>query len=278
MIKDLFIPFSTYPDPVPPTAIGAAVRLAERVGAGITALAFDLDFHAPGNAIANRVLDLPGMVAAARERARANAAAATQTFEDACRNAGVAGDVLAYRCEESRVTEVVVECARLRDLTVVPAPETGVQQQWVAESVVFGSGRPILLLPAAAADVPLRTVAVAWDGTRPAARALADALPLLRLAETVRIFTVGGEKALPKMHGFDEIRRHLSRHGIEATCDLVDGAGRPIGETMAGYVASHGADLLVMGAYAHSRMRDFILGGATRSMVAAPPIPALLSH
>lgn len=278
MIKDLLIPFSTYPEPVPSASIGAAVRFAERIGAGVTALAFDLEFHAPGNAIANMVLDLPAMVATAKARAHANAADSTRVFEDACRTSAITGDVITYRCEESRITEVVVESARLRDLTLVPAPEAGVQQQWVAESVIFGSGRPVLILPAAAVDVPLTTIAVAWDWTRPAARALADAIPLLGKAETVRIFTVGDEKAIPKTHGFDEIRRHLARHGIDAVCDRVDGGRRPIGETMAGYIATHGVDLLVMGAYAHSRMRDFILGGATRSMVAAPPVPVLLSH
>ncbi len=278
MYKDLLIPFSTFPDPVPEASARAAVRFAKRIGAGISAVSFDLEFHPPANAIANMLLDLPGMVATATERAKANAISADRAFEAACRETGVTGDVRTFRCEESRVTGFVTELARLRDLTIMAALETGVQQQYVAESVIFGSGRPVLLLPAAATDVPLKTVAVAWDWSMPAARSLADALPILRMADEVRVFTVGDEKDLPSSRGFDDLKRHLGLHEVEAVCEVVDGGRRPIGDTLADYAATRGVDLLVMGAFAHSRMRDFILGGATRSVVAAPPVPVLLSH
>ena len=90
--------------------------------------------------------------------------------------------------------------------------------------------------------------------------------------------TVFNEKDLSVRHSAEEVAKNLSRHGVVATVDEVDAAARPIGEVLASHVASCGADVLVMGAYGHSRIREFILGGATRSLLARPPLPILFSH
>ncbi len=122
------------------------------------------------------------------------------------------------------------------------------------------------------------TVVIAWDGSRPAARAVADALPILERAKKVRVLTVWNEKELSSESPGSELSKYLERRGIEATPDCIDAAGRRIGEILSSYVTANQADLLVMGAYGHSRLRDFILGGATREMLANPPMPILLSH
>ena len=169
-----------------------------------------------------------------------------------------------------------MEYARLRDLTILPESN----DRWYAEAVVFGSGRPTLVLPQnpRARSFELGTVAVAWDFSRAAARAVSDAMPMLETAKRVRVVTVLNEKRLDNKHSAEELSKNLSRHGIDVVLDRVDARGRPIGAVLEAYVVSHEADLLVMGAYGHSRLREFVLGGATNSLLSKPPLPILFSH
>ncbi|MGV3635999.1 MAG: universal stress protein, partial [Pseudorhodoplanes sp.] len=121
-------------------------------------------------------------------------------------------------------------------------------------------------------------VGVAWDFSRPAARAVADAMPILQRAKSVRVVTITQEKPIDTKRSVAELAKHLVCHGIEPILDQEQAAGRTIGGALADYAAAHDLGLLVMGAYGHSRMRDFILGGATKSIIADPPLPVLLSH
>jgi nucleotide-binding universal stress UspA family protein len=152
--------------------------------------------------------------------------------------------------------------------------------QWYAEAVIFGSGKPTLILPQNPRSRPfeLGTIAVAWDFSRAAARAVSDALPLLERAKKVRVVTVLNEKNLDRKHSAEELSKNLSRHGIDVVLDRVDAKGRPIGGILEAYVAAHASDMLVMGAYGHSRLREFVLGGATKSLLSKPPLPILFSH
>ena len=150
-----------------------------------------------------------------------------------------------------------------------------------AESVIFESGRPVIILPPGAersAPVRLETIGVAWDFSRPAARAVADALPLLERASTVRVLTVTNDRTINTRRSGSELARHLAAHGVKAIFEEEDAAGRSVASAVESYAAAHKLDLLVMGAYGHSRIRDFILGGVTKSMVAKPALPVLLSH
>lgn len=119
---------------------------------------------------------------------------------------------------------------------------------------------------------------VAWDGGRCAARALADALPILARAETVRVLAVINEKPAAVAGLAAEAARHLQAHGIDAAIDEVDGRDAPIGESLDAYLAKAACDLLVMGAYGRSRAREFILGGATQHMLRDPKVPLFLAH
>jgi nucleotide-binding universal stress UspA family protein len=98
------------------------------------------------------------------------------------------------------------------------------------------------------------------------------------MAEQVRVVTVTNEKTLDSRRSGAAVSKYLAAHGLTASLDVVDAADRSIGEVLESYALSLDADLLVMGAYGHSRVRDFILGGATKSMLARPPLPVLLSH
>jgi nucleotide-binding universal stress UspA family protein len=174
-----------------------------------------------------------------------------------------------------------IEYAMLRDFTIVPVPVGKLVAPWYAEAIIFGSGRPTLILPhirKRAGAFALDTVAVAWDFSRSAARAVADALPILEKAKHVSVVTVTNEKVIDTKRSGVELAKHLARHGIDVVLDTVDAADRGIGEVLEAYVTSHNADVLVMGAYGHSRIREFILGGATRSTLSQPPLPIFFSH
>ena len=107
---------------------------------------------------------------------------------------------------------------------------------------------------------------------------MADAIPLLRRAKTIRVVTITREKPIHTRHSITALARNLARHGIDVVLDEEEAAGRGIGQALADYATARDLDLFVMGAYGHSRMRDFILGGATKSIIANPPLPVLLSH
>jgi nucleotide-binding universal stress UspA family protein len=194
---------------------------------------------------------------------------------------GVAHESIIESCTTSQLSTVVTEHARLHDLAIIPIGEQAPLQHYVAECVVFGSGRPTIVVP----EEPKRgrpssfdMVGIAWDFSRPAARAVADALPILSRAKSVRVVTVTQEKTIHTRRSSAELAKHLACHGIKVVLEEEDAAGRTIGEALENYATAHDLDLLVMGAYGHSRMRDFILGGATKTIVAAPPLPVLLSH
>jgi nucleotide-binding universal stress UspA family protein len=149
------------------------------------------------------------------------------------------------------------------------------------EQVTLASGRPILVVPYAGHfDSVGRRVLVGWNATREAARAVHDAMPLLTAAEVVTVLTIdpqegpGGHGELP---GAD-ISLHLARHGVKAEIERTVSADLPVGEVLLSRAADLAADLLVMGAYGHSRARELLLGGATRSLLRSMTVPVLMSH
>ena len=279
--KDVLLQLSSYPEPTPVAAIEQAVDFAGALGARISALAFNVEIPNVGNVLANKILDVSGMIAAERQKSVANAQALIRAFESTATKRGVPyGQVIESR-PTSQLAAIVTEHARMHDVTMIPIGEQADLQQYVAECVIFGSGRPTIVFPEVSKrdDPPsFDVVGVAWDFSRPAARAVADALPILQLAKTVRVVTITQEKTIDTRRSGTELEKHLACHGIEVVLEEEDAAGRTIGQALEGYVTAREIDLLVMGAYGHSRMRDFILGGATKSIVANPPLPVLLSH
>ena len=202
-----------------------------------------------------------------------------QTTNAACRM--VLGDALHGKADLYSIGDYVAERARTRDLCIVPVTDPLDGQRSIAEAVVFGSGRPVLLFRPGVADLlsgGLSAVVLAWDGSRSAARAMADALPIMAKAREVRVLTVVNEKPDAREGVGVEAARHLGRQGIKAVVEEVDAAGRRIGEVFDAYAAECRSDLLVMGAYGRSRVREFILGGATEHMLREPKVPLLLSH
>ncbi len=279
--RDLLLALTTYPQPTPVAAIDEAIDFAAAVGAKLSAIACGIKIRAPGSLLADVLLDIPAMVAVETRKSSCNAEALLAAFQDAAEKRGVFQERILEHCLAPEVPDVLIEYARLRDLTIVPVPEGAFFDQWYAESIIFGSGRPTLVLPQTrqrTGAFSLNTVVVAWDFSRPASRAVADALPILEQAQRVVVVTVTNEKVIDTKRSGAELAKYLARHGVEVLLDTVDAADRGIGDVLKSSIASRNADLLVMGAYGHSRIRDFILGGATKSMIAQPPVPIFLSH
>ena len=277
--KDILLVLITYPQGTDASEIREAVSFAVALDARISALACIVQVRAPSQHLLSDAF-VAGLVGSERKKSADTAAELSAVFEASAKKAGVFQESLTETCFTSDAPDLLIREARLRDLTIVPVISEGTNYLWYTQSIVFGSGRPVLLLPqrSRARELVLNTVVVAWDGSRPAARAVADALPFLERAKTVRVLTVLNEKELSSESPAAELSRYLERRAIDATPDCIDASGRRIGEILSSYLTSNQADLLVMGAYGHSRVREFILGGATRSMLIKPPLPILLSH
>jgi nucleotide-binding universal stress UspA family protein len=175
----------------------------------------------------------------------------------------------------------LVDLARLHDLTVLPIPETNSFDRNYLQAVIFDSGRPTLLLPSGKGYkrlYALNTIVVAWDFSREAARAVADALPILKLAKQVRILTVLGEKHIQTTARIGDLQKYLEAHAVKAVFEEVVLKDRKIGDCLASHASKVEADMLVMGAYGHSRFREFALGGATRAMIESTSVPLFLCH
>jgi nucleotide-binding universal stress UspA family protein len=277
-IKDVLVGLTSYPEPTAVSVVDSAVSIAESLGAHVAALACEIHVEVPGHFFSGAVAGLPGILAGEAAKSRQNASELLAAFEVAAQRAGVSYETILQKCQSSAVPETLVEYARLRDLTILSVRDSG--DRWYAEAVIFGSGRPTLIVPSGenARRFELRTVVVAWDFSRAAARAISDALPLLERAKQVRVVTVINEKSFDHRHSAEELSRNLSRHGIDIVLDKVDAKGRAIGAVLETHALSCKADLLVMGAYGHSRLREFVLGGATRDLMSKPPLPILFSH
>ena len=174
--------------------------------------------------------------------------------------------------------------ARHADLSIVGQvdPDEGdVDAELIAEAAFMQSGRPTLIIPfIGARKLPAASVLIAWDGSREATRAVADAMPFLTRAQSVTVLVVDPASLrgrVGEQPGAD-LATHLARHGIKAEVVTVASGGVGIGDVIIGQATDAGADLVVMGGYGHSRLRELILGGATQSMLDHMPVPALLSH
>jgi len=276
--KDILLTLTSYPEPTPISVVEDAVSIAATLGAHLAAVSCEVHVQLPGSLLSGSVANIPGIIAGEAAKSRRSVKDLLAAFDTAAEKAGVPHETIMEKCPTVDVPDLLVDYARLRDLTIVPVPES--YDQWYAETIIFGSGRPTLILPETPRARPfeLGTVVVAWDFSRAAARAVSDALPLLERARKVRIVTVTNEKGLDTKHSAEELAKNLARHGIDVLLDKVDANGKPVGEVLEAYMLSHQADVLVMGAYGHARWREFILGGATKSLLSRPPLPILLSH
>jgi nucleotide-binding universal stress UspA family protein len=258
--------------------IGAAVDIARRFDAHLSGLYVDLGFRAPV------MVDAPisgAVIERLEEERAARAQAAARCFEAA--TAGHAGPT-EFRQTEGDAAGELARAGRYVDLLVVGQPgneHDTLLPGFLPDALLMDAARPVLMIPYIGPRESLgRRVLVAWNGSREAARAVGDAMPLLARAEEVEVLSINpdagdaGEGDVPGA----AIAQHLARHGIRAVAHASRADDIDVGDVLLSRAADQDFDLLVMGAYGHSRLREFVLGGATRHMLKHMTVPVLMSH
>ena len=200
-------------------------------------------------------------------------------FEDIVRRYGIRSE---WRSLPYLSSEVGVH-AYYADLVVIARPESAGQTAGppgLAESLVLSSGRPIIVFPPRGTVSQVHRILVAWNATRESIRAVSDALPLLAKAQAVEVLVVDHQRR-PEGHGQEpgaDIARHLVRHGAHVEVRRLSSGGKDVGRLLLSQAAAFGADLLVMGAYGHTQLREWIFGGVTRTVLYEAGLPVLMSR
>lgn len=268
-------------------------RLAHSRVATAAALALQYDAHLVGLAPTGWVLmpaeaapalGLAAYEAAAMGELRQQAQACVASFEEQVRRLGVAS--YETRIEEGFAESAMTLSARYCDLTIVSQtdPDTAPlgQSPLMPQDVLMQSGRPLLVLPYAGAwsVAPASRVLVGWNASREAARAMHDALPMLKKATNVEVVVFETPADVDLDHGQlpgADVGLWLARHGVAVNVKHVP-AKMAAGEALLSYAADMNAELIVAGGYGHSRFREAVLGGVTRTLLRSSPVPVLMSH
>lgn len=280
MKLQLLVPVITYQVQTDDTAklTGSVASIAKYLDADIHALVLVPDFPPVSSALGNLLLDVPTMVRDVKANCRVRAKTMLQAIEQ-----GFAGHQLEVRtteaeCFQPEFGDIASVHARYHDLTVLDVGSSS-SAPGTAEALIFGSGKPTLLISDKVEKVDFGHVMIAWDGTRAAARAVADAGLFLERAAKVTIVTVTEDKKLPGDNPNARLADYFSRRGISAQAlHLGGGMLIPIEQLLQDKAKEIGAGLLVMGGFGHSRVRDFVLGGATNGVLKNLQMPVLLSH
>lgn len=272
-----YMPLATYPEAVDDQAVRAAVGFAVSLGGMLDVTTFSVDIPRVQSPLAGLLIDIPGLVQAAEDKSSSECGRLHGLIQ------GI-GTPPAVNCTTRKILlsgmlDAAAGEARYYDLAVLPWSREEASAQHLIEAVVFGSGRPTILVPASARPASkLDHVAVAWDGSRVAARALGDVLPLLQEGGRVSVLTVGDEKPLAGGALAGLLAASLEKRGVKAVPIEIALGDRTIAQALQERALTEGAQLLAMGGFGHSRIRDFVLGGATTGVFAELRMPVLLSH
>jgi len=271
--KDILLHVDDSPDAAART--GVALAMAARHEAHLTGLfALELDV-------------LPGYVTAqigeealrqVRERYQETAAQVRARFEEAAGRAGVAHD---WHEARGAATEALCAHARYADMVVVSQSDEdkpGARDPGFPGELALGSGGPVLVVPYVGKhDDCGRRVLVAWNASRESARAVRDALPLLQRAQMVTVVAVNAPDSRNRVPGAD-IATHLAHHGVEVDVRATSASEIDIGDELLNAISDTSSDLVVMGAYGRSRLREAVFGGATRHILHHMTVPVIMSH
>ena len=272
-----YMPLNTYPEVAPDAAIRAAMGLAGALGCRLQVSTFAVSIPQVASPMAGFLIDVDGMARAAEERSKAECQrlqALVESYGHHCAKAVIK----THRMALGAALEAATSEARYFDLALLPWDAGTVSAQDMAQALVFGAGVPVILAPASATVGPVDHIAIAWDESRVAARALGDALPLLAPGGRVSVLTVQDEKTLRNSGIAMALAAALEQRGYRAEAVGIALNGRSIAGALQDNALSAGAQLMAMGGFGHSRLRDFILGGATQGIFADLRMPVLLAH
>ena len=276
MVKDIVVNLSVREDG---GNVGDyAVSVADALGAHIAGIAFLFDPIVPISGtgyIPAEIIDT--QVADNQDAAKA----AIDRFNAATARTGVSAETVTLSASAAGAGDQFARIARRFDLAIVPQaePKGGTVEELIAETTLFESGRPMIVVPyIQKSPLKLDRVMVCWDGGRQAARAINDAMPLLAKAGRVEVVIVANEPGKQDEIEGADIGKHLARHGLKVEVKRITAGKIDIGAALLSHAADNATDFVVMGGYGHSRLRQFILGGVTRSILQSMTAPVLMAH
>jgi nucleotide-binding universal stress UspA family protein len=275
---NLYLPLTTYPDAVEERDIEAVVAVAQHLGASVTGAGVEVDIPDLKNKLAEALIHLQDKIRAVERTSHAHAERLLATLVRLGKEGGVTVTAERFRAHPAFLDEAIVRHSRFHDMVVLPLPKDDMTAVGTAEALVFGCGRPVLLLPPSD-KLPgnLGTVILATDFGRVATRAMFDAHPSLMRAEKVYAVTVTDEKEVS--HGNRAaLAAHFERHGLPFEPVDLQAKGTAAGEVLQNFSDGVGAGLMVMGAFGHSRVREFVLGGVTSTVLYNIRHPVLMSY
>lgn len=262
--------------------VEAAVALAKREGARLTGLAMVLE-----SSISSYIgIDFPTSLSEAqKEIVETSAAHAVAGFETVAQQAGIDYQTRLHECPATKAASGLAFFARHADLTFLgqPNPDSAARafQESLLDTVLHRSGRPVYVVPYIG-RIPhkSRHAVIAWDGSKKAVRAVNDAIPLLKARDKVDILVVNPKPRGDTFGGQqgENLASHLARHGITATVVKLVLPDMSVDTVILNHIADTGADLLVMGAFGHSRLRERAFGGVSHSILQQMTTPVLMSE
>ena len=276
MIKDLVVNLPVGHRPI--AAADYAISIAEAFGAHISGIAFAYEPVVAPTVMGGVPSD---WIDAQRAESAKAANAAITRFEAASQRAGLSAEHRMLPATVGGAADLFGRIARCFDLSVVgqTEPDRPAPEELIIESALFESGRPVIVVPYIQKQgLKLDRVLVCWDGSRTATRAIADSLPFLARAKAIDVVIVASGRAKNDEIPGADIGQHLARHGLKIEVKRIVAADTDVPNTILSYAADSSADFLVMGGYGHSRLREFVLGGATRGILASMTVPALMAH
>lgn len=262
----------------PGPAAGVALDIAMRHSAHVTGVALAIDPIVPGFIVAPIPVEL---IEAAREDGLKLADDAVRRFRSAAERAGAAHETRVAEVLMGGVPEQFLAQCRVTDLVVIGQDDPSKPEpmrEILIEQALFEGTAPILVVPYIAKPAfSAGRVMVAWDGSRTAARAVHAAMPLLAQADAIAVVMIGRATAVEGEPGAD-VATWLARHGLKVDVETIPSPGVSIADAIINHSSDRGFDLVVMGGYGHSRVREFLVGGATRDILASMTVPVLMAH
>jgi len=274
MIQDIIVNLAVGRSHDP--AVGYAVSVAKTLEADLVGIAFCYEPVIVAGAMEAIPADF---IETQRAESAKAAREAIARFKQATAHVDLPAEMQTIEAGLEDVPSAFGRLARTFDVAIVSQtePEKSGPEDRIVEAALFDSGRPVIVVPYIQKDgLKLDHALVCWDGSRTAARALADAMPLLELAKSIELVTVGNGHKGDTVR-FADVDKHLARHGLKAEVKQIT-ADVDVASTILSHAADSSADFIVMGGYGHSRLREFILGGVTRGILGAMTVPVLMSH
>src|SRR2546423_5510894 len=276
MIKDLIVNVTTGDGP--DVAGPYAISIAETFGAHVGAVAFAYEPVIPPTVMGGIPASLIESQRAENDKAASDALG---KFDAAAKRAGVSFESRMVSASLAGASDRFGAMARRFDLSVIAQtePDKIAPEELIVEGALFGSGRPVVVVPYIhKTGVKLDRVMVCWDASRAAARAVADAMPFLERAKAIDVVIVASERPKSDEIPGADIGHHLARYNLNVEVKRIVATDTDVANTLLSHAADTAADFIVMGGYGHSRLREFILGGVTRGILASLTVPALMSH